>query len=371
MLILAIGLIIFIPLALNMLVNEAANRLTFRADETPLIIGSRENTTELTLSALYFRPPDFTSLNQGFVDSMAAEFDITAIPLYLRHNVEDHPIVGTTPEYFELRNLGLSAGRMMALLGECIIGAEAAKELHVKVGESVISSPSGAFDIAGSFPLKMTITGILSRTGTSDDNAIFTDIKTAWIISGKAHGHEDVTQMDSTKLLGSSDSSGVVASAAVLSYTEITDANRDSFHFHGDPATFPVDAIIVLPSNRQESLKLRSRLESTPSVQAIVPRTIIDGLIDTLFSVNNLLILGGILIGTAALAIASLVFMLSIKLRKRELITLRKMGVSPERIRGLFATEIIIIITGSMLFCFLLLSGLSLIENNWLEKWMF
>ncbi len=371
MLILAIGLIIFIPLALNMLVKEAASRLTFRADETPLIIGSRENTTELTLSTLYFRPPDFTSLDMQFVDSIAAEFDITAIPLYMRHKVEDQPIVGTIPEYFDLRNLSLVNGRMMALLGECIVGAEAARKLNVNVGESVISSPSGAFDIAGSFPLKMTVTGILTPTGTSDDNAVFTDIKTAWIISGKAHGHEDVTQIDSTKLLGNTDSTGLVASAAVLSYTEITEENRDSFHFHGDPGTFPVDAIIAIPSNRQESLKLRSRLESTPAVQAIVPRTIIDGLIDTLFSINNLLILGGLLIGTAALAIASLVFMLSVKLRKRELITLKKMGVSPERIRGLFATEIIIIISGSILFCLLLMSGLSLIENNWLEKWMF
>ena len=35
-----------------------------------------------------------------------------------------------------------------------------------------------------------------------------------------------------------------------------------------------------------------------------------------------------------------------------------------------FTMEIIIILGGSALFCSLLLSGLSLIENNWLEKWM-
>ncbi|MEJ2004824.1 MAG: hypothetical protein P8X57_07645, partial [Cyclobacteriaceae bacterium] len=218
-LIFAIGLIFFIPLALNMLVKEAAGKLTMRADETPLIIGSKENTTELTLSSLYFRPPDFSSLSQGWTDSLSAEFDITAIPLYLRHRVEEFPIVGTTPEYYELRKINLSEGRMPTVLGECILGAEAAKKLEIKVGESVISSPSGAFDIAGSFPLKMDVTGILAPTGSPDDKAIFTDIKTAWIISGKAHGHEDIADVDSDKLLGNPDSSARVASAAVLSYT--------------------------------------------------------------------------------------------------------------------------------------------------------
>jgi putative ABC transport system permease protein len=269
------------------------------------------------------------------------------------------------------RNLNIAEGRIMAVLGECILGAEAAKKLSASVGSSVISSPAGAFDIAGSFPLKMTVTGILAPSGTSDDDAVFTDIKTSWVISGKAHGHEDITRVEKDRLLENNDSSIIVASAAVLSYTEITDENRDSFHFHGDPGTFPVDAILAVPESRQQSLKIRSALESTPTVQAIVPRTVIDGLIETLFSINNLLILGGILIGTAAFAIATLVFVLSIRLRKRELVTLQKMGVSPGSIRSLFTMEIIITLGGSAVFCSLLLLGLSLIENNWLEQWLF
>ena len=34
--------------------------------------------------------------------------------------------------------------------------------------------------------------GILAPTSTPDDEAVFVDIKTAWVISGIGHGHEDV-----------------------------------------------------------------------------------------------------------------------------------------------------------------------------------
>ena len=57
----------------------------------------------------------------------------------------------------------------------------------------MLSSPAGAFDVAGTFPLKMKVVGVLAPTGTADDEAVFVDLKTAWVIAGLAHGHTDVT----------------------------------------------------------------------------------------------------------------------------------------------------------------------------------
>ena len=42
--------------------------------------------------------------------------------------------------------------------------------------------PENLFDIAGVYPLKMEVVGILEATHTSDDLGIFVDLKTAWII---------------------------------------------------------------------------------------------------------------------------------------------------------------------------------------------
>ena len=59
-------------------------------------------------------------------------------------------------------------------------------------------------------------------------------------------GHEDVEGEGVLEDQGDN----VVAKPSVLSYTEITDANRESFHFHGDSAGFPVHAALVEASAR-------------------------------------------------------------------------------------------------------------------------
>ena len=48
------------------------------------------------------------------------------------------------------------------------------------------------YDLSAEYPLKMRVTGILAPTGTPDDLAVFTDVKTAWVIDGIGHGHDDL-----------------------------------------------------------------------------------------------------------------------------------------------------------------------------------
>ncbi|NIV56791.1 MAG: hypothetical protein GWN48_15140, partial [Actinobacteria bacterium] len=63
-------------------------------------------------------------------------------------------------DYLGFRGLEVAEGRGFAILGECVIGAEAARSLGVGVEDSVLSTPAGAFDVAGSFPLKMRVVGV-------------------------------------------------------------------------------------------------------------------------------------------------------------------------------------------------------------------
>ena len=41
------------------------------------------------------------------------------------------------------------------------------------------------FDLAGVYPLKMHVAGVLEPTGGPDDAAVFVDIRTSWVIEGK------------------------------------------------------------------------------------------------------------------------------------------------------------------------------------------
>jgi putative ABC transport system permease protein len=196
----------------------------------------------------------------------------------------------------------------------------------------------------------MNVVGILAPAGTPDDDAVFTDLKTTWVIEGLAHGHMDMQAPEAESGVLAREGANVVANASILSYTEITPENIDSFHFHGDPAGFPVDAVVVVPKDRKSAIMLRGRYETEDSgVQILVPLSVINNLLETVFSVRDWIVLGSIGVIVAAAAIAALVFVLSIQLRRREIETIRKIGGPRRRLSAILMAEILLVISGSAL----------------------
>ncbi len=364
----AISLTFFIPMALNQLSQQGSEKLRARAVSTPLLLGNKGSATELCLGSLYFREPNIEPIPYSSLEDLRQQGLARAIPLQLEYRVKQQPIVGTTQDYFSFRKLSFAQGRPMAILGECVLGAKAAQALNADVGSSVISTPAGAFDVAGSFPLKMKVVGILHPNQTSDDTAVFTDVKTTWVISGKAHGHQDIGVETADSLLLSKSESGVVASPAVLSYTEITPENIGSFHFHGNPENYPITSVIVLPGDKKSELMLRGRYQQDQGLQMVVPEAIVDELVDTVVSIRDLLLLAAISIGLATLLITAMVFLLSIQLRKAEIATMKQIGAAPGAVRGILITEILLVIGIGFLLAIVFVwtinrLGIPLLEN--------
>ena len=364
----AISLTFFIPMALNQLSQKGSEKLRARAVSTPLLLGNKGSATELCLGSLYFREPNIEPIPYSSLEDLRQQGLARAIPLQLEYRVKQQPIVGTTQDYFSFRKLSFEQGRPMAILGECVLGSKAAQALNAEVGSSVISTPAGAFDVAGSFPLKMKVVGILNPNQTPDDTAVFTDVKTTWVISGKAHGHQDIGVGTADSLLLSKSDSGVVASPAVLSYTEITPENIGSFHFHGNPENYPITSVIVLPGDKKSELMLRGRYQQDQGLQMVVPEAIVDELVDTVVSIRDLLLLAAISIGLATLLITAMVFLLSIQLRKAEIATMKQIGAAPGIVRGILITEILLVIGIGFLVALILVwtinrLGIPLLEN--------
>jgi putative ABC transport system permease protein len=363
LLVASLALIVFLPAGLHVLVDQAATALTARAEATPLVIGARGSATDLTLSALYFKPPAGSSVPLSEATRVTETGLGVGIPLYLRFEAGGQRIVGTTLDYVSFRGLRLARGRWMGLVGECVLGAEAAESLGATEGQHLLSSAGSAFDVAGSFPLEMTVVGVLEPTGTPDDEAVFVDVKTTWTIAGFAHAHQDVSQarVGDPGVLAKDADGNVVASAAVLSYTRITPENAGSFHIHGDPGALPVDAVLVAPRSPKAGVLLQGRYqEQDADVQLVAPAQVIEELLATVFSVRDFVLLGSIGLGLATLMTASLVFALSIRLRRREIETIRKIGGSRQRLRGVLAAEILMIVLGGLAMA----GGLTLVVSR-------
>ncbi|MHC4993123.1 MAG: ABC transporter permease, partial [Planctomycetota bacterium] len=261
-LLLSISLIVYIPVGLRVLVQQSERQLTARAEATPLLVGAKGSPLELVLNALYFGAEVPETMRYSEVRRITESGLARAIPLYVRFRSMEDPIVGTTVDYFDLRGLRLASGRPMTRVGDCVVGAEIARRRSLEPGGQVISSPENVFDIAGAYPLKMRITGVLEHNDSPDDYAIFVDVKTAWVIEGLAHGHDDLARPEAAAQVLRREGDRIIGNASVVQYNEITDENIASFHFHGDTAVFPITAVIADPPTQKSAAILMGRYEA-------------------------------------------------------------------------------------------------------------
>jgi putative ABC transport system permease protein len=341
-LVLAITLIVYIPVGLRVLVRQSESQLTARARATPLLVGAKGSPLELTLNSLYFDADAPETIRSAEAARVAASGLARAIPLAVRFHARADPVVGTTLDYFDLRGLRVAEGRQMTRLGDCVIGASIARTHRLAPGDAVITSPESVFDIAGVYPLKMRITGVLAPADSPDDDAIFVDVKTTWVIEGLAHGHQDLARPDAAPGVLRRDENVITANASVVEYNEITDANVGSFHFHGDPADFPITAVIAVPHDDKSAAILMGRYLSGDERQQILrPAEVMDELLATILTVQSFVIAAVMIVGAATLATASLVVLLSLRLRRREIETMVKIGGSRGRIAAVLSAEVV------------------------------
>lgn len=341
-----LGLLIALPLVLRLLLREAETRLHERATATPLVLGARASALDLALSALHFRLPGPPTITHGDAAELAATGDALVIPLHLRFQAQGAPVVGTGIEYFDARGLALAQGRLFQRLGDCVLGARLAARRGLAPGGSLVTSPEQAFNLAGSYPLKLRVTGVLAPAGTSDDDAVFVDLKTAWLVEGLAHGHDDLAAAPAQQVLSAS-ADNIVANASVRLYNEVTAENLGSFHFHGDPAQYPVSAALVFPRSAKADALLSGRYQKHVGLQLVTPADLMRDLMASLFRLESMLRVLLVVTGGGVALVTALVFALTYRLRRREFQTLEEIGVAPRAIRGVKLLEIALVLVSA------------------------
>ena len=354
-LVLSVSLILYLPTGLRVVVEQSAESLTSRAEATPLIVGAKGSPLELVLNSLYFDSEVPEALSYAEFTRIS-RFDLAlVIPLHSRYNAGQFPIIGTTLDYFDYRHLALSEGITLSLLGDCVLGEKAARKMGVHAGDYVMSSPENVFNLAGEYPLKMHVSGVLKASGSPDDEAVFVDIKTAWVIEGLAHGHQDLSKPEAASGVLRQEGNVVVGNASVKQFNEITRENMDSFHFHGDPAGFPLTAIIAVPNDERSSALLRGKyLGDEEKVQILKPEEVMSELLETIISVRSYIIVAMIVVGLSTLATMVLVFLLSMRIRQSEIQTMHKIGGSRGRIAAILASEILAVLVIGILISLVL-----------------
>jgi putative ABC transport system permease protein len=194
----------------------------------------------------------------------------------------------------------------------------------------------------------MHVVGVLERSAGPDDDAVFVDVKTAWVIAGLGHGHEDLASPEAADGVLSRDENRIVANASVLEYNEVTPDNIASFHFHGELTDFPITAVIAVPPDERNAALLRGGYQAADDpAQIVVPTEVMDELLATILTVQQFVVAGAVILGLATLASAALVFLLSLRLRRREMDTLFKIGGAQRTVAMVMASEVAVVLATS------------------------
>jgi putative ABC transport system permease protein len=340
LLVLCVALVVFLPLAVHRLVGHFERSLGRRAASVPLLLGARGSRFDLVLSSLYFRGHMRERLSMAEVERLRADDLCRSVPVHVRHTAGGHAVVGTTLEYYETHGLRVRAGTLPLRLGDAVLGWAAARALGIGAGEALLTDVERLHDIGGAYPLQLRVVGVLAEAASPDDDAVFVDLKTSWVIEGLGHGHADVSADADTGAVLERNRERVALDGSVVQYRRITPENIDTFHFHGDPATHPVTAVQVWPRDARAATILKGRYAVSDTARMLVPRRVVEELMGFVFRLKRFFDANVLTVALATLLFMVLIVMLTLKIREREMDTLFRIGCSRGTVLRLQAAEL-------------------------------
>ncbi|NLO73764.1 MAG: ABC transporter permease [candidate division WS1 bacterium] len=170
--------------------------LTSEVGAWDLVIGAKGSPLQVVLNSLYYMDAPTGNISVDVWRRLERHPAVARIlPLNMGDNFFGSPIIGTVPEFFAGREAPsgkslLAAGTMFTQPFEAVVGAEVARRQRLKLGQEIIGAHGWGQtdDLHPQFPY--TVVGVLARTGTSLDRAVYTDYRSVWIIHADHDPHQ-------------------------------------------------------------------------------------------------------------------------------------------------------------------------------------
>mgnify|MGYP003979498985 FL=1 len=290
------------------------------------IIGPRSSSIELVLYTVFHLGRPTNNITTKTVNDVKLRGDISwLVPIALGDSHKGFRVVATEPNYFEhikyanSQPLVFSKGVAFAELSEAVLGSDVAEKLSYTVG-SKIQITHGSVESIGSKhdDFSFMVTGILNKTGTPIDQAIFLDLKGYELLHLGWKSGKKIFNLDDIDLSSLPDDALIpktVTAAFIGLKSKLT-----LFNFSKNIREYPKEAIsAVIPGIALSEL------------WSIV------GLVDKGFQLLSWIIIAISLIAMITLIIASL------DNRKQEMTIYRANGASPKFLAMMVLCESIVI----------------------------
>ncbi len=263
-----------------------------------------------------------------------------AIPTQQGDSYRGFPVLATSAEFFTKFEPAvdepwqLADGRIFERPFEVVVGAEAAKQLGLRVGEERIHLTHGIeysrqhlwagrggndMEPHVHYEYDYKIVGILEPTGSAHDRALFTDIESSWII----HAHDRRRAADPS-----------------ASRTTADDLLPEDRLITGIYMRVPTRAGRGLSAGQQQAY---NTLRADPQITVADPHHEVRKLFTIVSNIDQVfLAMAGIVLVSSGIGIMLALYN-SMEQRRRQIAVLRVLGASRMRVFGLVLTESAII----------------------------
>ena len=355
--VLAVALSVFVLLGVEHVRQEAKSGFASTVSGVDLIVGARTGEINLLLLSIFRIGNATTNIEWETVEEIEnLERVAWSVPITLGDSHKNFRVVGTTQDFFERYQYGrkqplvFEKGSEFEALQDVVLGSRAATELDYRLGDSLVLS-HGMADTSFTHhdELPFNVVGILERSGTPIDNALFVSLEAIDAIhddeNGGSHeehdeghkGHEDHDEHESHDDHDAHDAH---------KHEEGHKGHDDhEGHNHGPIGT--VTAMLVGLESPAFALQVQRAINEYQgeALLAILPGvalaqlwTLVGGIEGTLRGISILVFISSIF-GLNAMLLASM------RERRREVFVLRSIGAPSSFVLALLLLESLLIVT--------------------------
>lgn len=309
-----VAIIVAILLTSSFLKNE----INKNAEGIDLVVGAKGSPLQIILASIFHI--DFPTGNISLKDAnnlTRNRLVASAIPLSLGDSYQGYRIVGTTGDYAKLYEAELAEGAWFEDKMTATIGAAVAKNLNLKLGDSMESAHGLAEGAGGHDEHPYRVIGIMQTTGSALDQLILVSVASVW----EVHGNHDVEEHDEhEEELVTLDRLNLTVTTEQLEQEDIT-------------------SLLVKYRSPMAAVQLPRIVNGTSNLQAASPPYETARLFNIIgVGVDVVNILGLVIVILSATSVFIALFN-SLKERKYELAIMRSMGASQLKIFILIMVE--------------------------------
>lgn len=283
-----------------------------------LVVGAKGSPLQLILASIYHI--DAPTGNIPYSEALRLSrhpMVKEAIPLAYGDYCQEFRILGTSHSYLDWYGVNLQEGQLWAKTGETCLGAEVAKTLNLKIGDT-FSGQHGdgeAEDGHGEY----VVAGILGPSGTVVDQLILCSISSVWSV----HGESTVDGQQST----------VDGPRSTVHSLEATTDSLQSLDKE-------ITALLIRYKNKMAAMRLPRMINETTSMQAAAPAIEINRLSFMLNQGSDTLKMVGYALLLLALFSMLVQVWMALEERKTELALLRSLGFGRFKLLAMLFVEL-------------------------------